>query len=253
VSQSEPAAPRGDRLRFKFAKLGKVCWTSQRDVARMWERALRRGALPVAWSQGFSPHPLLSFGLALPTGCESVAEYLDVRLDGDAPPLHELDSGLSPLLPHGVDVLSAAAVPMGSGSLQQDVTSCTWELEVLGLARDDLAGRVERLLGASSVVVTRERKGRLVEDDLRPAVLSLQLLADSPAMGPRTLRLRADLATKPRGIRPGELALGLGGVVLRRTRRTHQWIERDGARFEPLDSTGSRSAACALHAAGRAS
>ena len=47
----------------------------------MWERALRRSGLPVAWSEGFSPRPLLSFGLALPTGGESLAEYLDVRLD----------------------------------------------------------------------------------------------------------------------------------------------------------------------------
>jgi hypothetical protein len=66
------------RIRFRFTKLGKIRFTSQRDVARMWERALRRSGLPVAWSEGFSPHPLLSFSLALPTGCESLAEYLDI-------------------------------------------------------------------------------------------------------------------------------------------------------------------------------
>ncbi len=73
------------RLRFRFAKTGKIRFTSHRDVARMWERALRRSRLPVAWSQGFSPHPLLSFGLALPTGCESAGEYLDVRLEPPVP------------------------------------------------------------------------------------------------------------------------------------------------------------------------
>ena len=66
------------RLRLRFTKAGKIRFTSHRDVARMWERALRRSGLPVAYSQGFAPHPLLSFGLALPTGCESTAEYLDV-------------------------------------------------------------------------------------------------------------------------------------------------------------------------------
>ncbi len=69
------------KVRFRFTKLGKIRFTSHRDVARMWERALRRSLLPVALSQGFSPHPLLSFGLALPTGCESLGEYLDVRLE----------------------------------------------------------------------------------------------------------------------------------------------------------------------------
>ena len=56
------------KVRFRFTKLGKIRFTSHRDVARMWERALRRSLLPVALSQGFSPHPLLSFGLALPDG-----------------------------------------------------------------------------------------------------------------------------------------------------------------------------------------
>ena len=63
------------RVRIRFAKLGKIRWTSHRDVARMWERAFRRVQLPVAYSAGFSPRPRVSFGLALPTGYESVAEY----------------------------------------------------------------------------------------------------------------------------------------------------------------------------------
>ena len=54
------------RLRVRFQKLGKVRWTSHRDVARMWERACRRVQLPLAWTAGFSPRPKLSFGLALP-------------------------------------------------------------------------------------------------------------------------------------------------------------------------------------------
>ncbi len=54
------------RLRIRFAKMGRVRWTSHRDVARMWERALRRARLPMAYTEGFSPRPKLSFGLALP-------------------------------------------------------------------------------------------------------------------------------------------------------------------------------------------
>ena len=68
------------RLRVRYSKTGKVRFTSHRDVVRMWERALRRSGLRVAWSEGYSPRPLLSFGYALPTGAESLAEYLDVTL-----------------------------------------------------------------------------------------------------------------------------------------------------------------------------
>ena len=67
-----------NRVRLRFSKLGKVRWTSHRDVARMWERALRRAEVRVAYSEGFSPRPKLAFGLALSTGHESLGEYLDV-------------------------------------------------------------------------------------------------------------------------------------------------------------------------------
>ncbi len=79
---AEPGSAEQLRVRLRFSKMGKIRFTSHRDVARMWERALRRSRLPVALSQGFSPHPLLSFGLALPTGCESQGEYLDAAPNG---------------------------------------------------------------------------------------------------------------------------------------------------------------------------
>ena len=61
------------RLRVRYSKKGKVRFTSHRDVARIWERALRRVGLGMAYSQGFSPRPKMSFGLALSTGHESEA------------------------------------------------------------------------------------------------------------------------------------------------------------------------------------
>ena len=254
-----------DAVRFRFVKLGKVRFTSHRDLARMWERGLRRSGLPVAWSQGFSPRLLISFGLALPTGCESVAEYLDVHLPepgaeswglvlaGGPADTESLDlcARLSSLLPEGVDVTAAVAVAGGGGSLQQEVTSCSWELEVLGLAAGELAGRVERFLDAPSVLVQRERKGRLDEDDLRPAVRSLSVVGPSPAGpdGAPGSHLQAELATHPRGVRPAELIKGLGAdLVLRRACRTQQWIERDGRRWEPLVATSGAGGADAPHA-----
>jgi radical SAM-linked protein len=219
------------RLRLRFSKEGKIRFTSHRDVARMWERALRRSRLPVAYSQGFVPHPLVSFGLALPTGCESDGEYLDVRL-GPPPlgetPVAEMPAALSALLPEGIDVQVAAFVAETEGSLQQEVGSCSWKLEVLGVAGEVLAGRVEAVLAAPILTVRRERKGRPTDDDVRPAILALTTTSSNG-------HLRAELATRPLGVRPVDLVTALGtDAVLGTARRTHQWIERDGARFEPL-------------------
>jgi hypothetical protein len=261
-------------IRFRFSKLGKIRFTSQRDVARMWERALRRSGLPVAWSKGFSPRPLLSFGLALPTGCESLAEYLDARLAepetgtpgglGAETPWSFLKPEIGPelaqvmtnLLPDGLVVQACADLAGGSESLQQEVTSCSWEMEVLEVIAGGLADRIERLLDAPTVPVQRERKGRLVQDDLRPSVISLVSVPDAATTAADGIhhKIRAELATRPRGVRPKELLEGLGAdLVLARACRTHQWIERDGARWEPLPLGGEASGAGAPHAQERAS
>lgn len=215
------------RVRLRFTKLGKVRFTSHRDVARMFERAFRRVPLPVAYSGGFSPRPKVAFGLALPTGFESVAEYLDVDLDPDRPvDVATLPARLSGVLPVGVDVTAAAVVPGGEGSLQQEVTSCRWVAELPGLGAEGAAALAAEILAAPELPVTRERKGRPVADDLRPAVLAVSAEGDALAF---------ELGTQPRGVRPTEVLDAVRpGIELGTVRRTHQWIERDGAREEPL-------------------
>src|SRR5215467_5929418 len=101
----------------------------------MWERAFRRVELPLAYTEGFSPRPRVSFGLALPTGHESMAEYLDLELRRvpadakqavDEAEVAALPAQLSAALPVGIDVLAAAVIDDRANSLQEDVTSCTW-------------------------------------------------------------------------------------------------------------------------------
>ncbi len=241
------------RVRFRYAKLGKVRFTSQRDVARMWERALRRAALPVAYSQGFSPRPQLSFGLALPTGCESLAEYVDVLFEEDRCGAEDLEATslgfrLSGFMPEGVEVAAAAPVERGPSSLQEQVTSCEWELRLRGLSRAAIEELVGNFLAAETVPVTRERKGRTVVDDLRPSVRRLASVETDGVSG-----LVAETSTQPRGVRPGELVEGLmvatgtasmaGNPVVDRACRTKQWIERDGCRVEPLPLGDGRETA----------
>ena len=121
---------------------------------------------------------------------------------------------------------------------------------------EELQERVERVLAAPSLTIHRERKGRQTEDDIRPAILTLAVThGNGSEQGEHPIgRLRAELATHPRGVRPGDLISAFGtDVVLARACRTHQWIERDGARFEPLSVSGLGTDPVVVHAAGRAS
>ena len=222
------------KLRLRSTKLGKIRFTSHRDAARMWERGLRRAELPVALSQGFTPRPRISFGLALPTGAESVAEYTDVDfVDALSPEaIAELPALLSPLLPEGFDVLVAAECPPAGGSLQEIVTSCTWQLSAPMLDerhhRDAL-----RLLDSASLPLDRERKGKRSADDVRELILDLRVSSETTSGH----HLIADLATNGRGLRPSELAqLAYPHVdpLDVRVLRTQQWIDHDGERRELL-------------------
>jgi radical SAM-linked protein len=221
------------RLRVRFTKLGKVRFTSHRDVARIWERALRKVALPVTYTSGFSPRPKLAFGLALSTGHESVAEYLDVDLD-EVPTLDDLPVRLSAGLPAGMDVTACAPVPPGSASLQESVISCSWKIEATGVDVPAAEALVSAALAADTLPLTRTRKGREVTDDLRPALLHVAVTGRGEGGG---AVLEAELGVHPRSLRPSELLLVLspdGAVGEGRVLRTAQWTFPDGARREPL-------------------
>lgn len=225
------------RIRVRFTKTGKIRWTSHRDIARVWERIIRRLGLPIAYSQGFSPHPKVHFGLALSTGHESVAEYLDIDLDDESPDLPSLadlaglPKRLTEVLPVGMEATAIAVIEGNATSLQQAVTSCEWRIEIRGVSPDTVAAAIDRVLAAPELVITRQRKGKDVTDDVRPYLLDLSVV------GPTDdgTEIDAHLATQPRGLRTSELlaVLGTGGEE-GRVRRLTQWMLLDGARCEPL-------------------
>ncbi len=221
------------KLRVRATKIGKVRFTSHRDAARMWERALRRARLPVAFTEGFTPRQKISFGLALPTGAESIAEYVDIELQPEVAAtdvdLDTLPQRLSDALPNGFDVLAVIEREQRADSLQEAVASCTWQLWSRQLSADDHREAC-RLLESTELVIERERKGKRSADDVRPMILDLR-------PDPTGDRLIADLVTIGRALRPAELAeLAYPNIDARDVRalRTHQWLDDDGTRHEVI-------------------
>lgn len=234
--------PRKPQVRLRYSKLGKLRFTSHRDMARIWERSVRRLQLPIAYSEGFSPRAKLSFGLALPTVFESQAEFVDLTFSEPvaAEPLPEQ---LTDVLPVGITVTGATALEGKVASLQECVDATAWSLFVDGDLHE-LQQWADDLLAATELPVTRERKGKTSTDDARPAILSVEVRENTDAAVPAKVEVVAELATKPRALRPLELLEILSPrLTLKRGRRTNQFISPVGARLDPLEV----GAATAMH------
>lgn len=232
------------RLRVRYQKVDRLRFTSQRDIARVWERVLRQARVPLRYSEGFSPHALLAFGNALPTGAASLAEYVDIRLDDNevlpgsdfsvAPTttsddLRRFAEELNRRTPPGLSATAMGVLDGSESSLQEAVACVRWEIVVSGLTRLELEDRIHRALGAPVLSVERERKGKIVTDDIRSNIQSLQVNGDGA--------IEAELLTQPRGIRPMELLRVLDpSLALIRAVRTHQWIDGPTGRAEPLEA-----------------
>lgn len=165
-----PSAPAVQKLRLRYAKRGRLRFTSHRDVARAFERALRRAHVPMAYSQGFNPHPKISWIGAAPTGVASEAEYVEIQLIEMIEPAH-LVAMLDGAMPPGLDVLDAV-VAAGSDSLTERAEASRWRIELPGVATEDLRAAVTRVLAEPTVEVERLTKHGMRTIDARSAIVS---------------------------------------------------------------------------------
>jgi radical SAM-linked protein len=217
-------------VRLRYTKRGKVRWVGHRDVARALERAFRITQLPLAFTEGFSPRPKVSFGLALPTGCESDAEYLDIVL-AEVIDLDGLPAVLTEAMPAGMTISGAALLDERAPALQEIVTAVVWHVDVTrgdGNPVDEGALRqiVAAGLAAPTLPAMRRRKGREAIEDIRPVIRRVDVLTGEA--------VEMELNTQPRSAKPSEVLAAFGDLGEARALRTHQWIERDGTRVEPL-------------------
>lgn len=161
--------PPVQRLRVRYAKRGRLRFTSHRDFSRAFERAVFRARIPMAYSSGFNPHPRISYAGAAPTGSASEAEYLEIALAQVLVPA-EVHAALDEALPEGLDVIEVVESP--GGSLADRLEASRWRIDVDGAPEVVEAG-VAAFLAADQVLVERMTKKGLREFDARGAVVSL--------------------------------------------------------------------------------
>jgi len=160
------------RIRIFFSKTAAMQFTGHLDLHRTWERTFRRARLPLAYSQGFNPHPRLNLAAALPLGFTSEGEILDAWLSEDLP-VDEITARLEPALPPGLQLNRIEVIEGKVPTLQTQVQSSEYEVTLVD-ACPDLAARLQTLLAAPSL--QRERRGKPY--DLRPLVEALEILPE---------------------------------------------------------------------------
>lgn len=197
------------KLRIRYAKRGRLRFTSHRDFGRAFERAVRRAGLPIAYSSGFNPHPRISYANASPTGAASEAEYLEIGLRTPCDP-DDVRAALDGALPSGLDVLEV--VVAGPGALADRLDAGHWRIELTGVSLREAEESVTRFLATDRVEVERMTKRGVRSFDCRGAVVSLSVAGRTSGHGECAI---LDLVVRhgTPAVRPDDILAGLRQVA----------------------------------------
>ncbi|ABO51047.1 conserved hypothetical protein [Desulforamulus reducens MI-1] len=163
------------RYRVKYSKEGPARYSSHLDMVRFFDRSTRRAKLPVAFSEGFNPHPKFSFAVPLPVGIAGLEEYMDMELKEYLDP-REIALRLEPNLPEGYKILDIKQIEDRAVTLMSIVSRADyWATAPLptGYSEGQLKATIDKLLEQEEIIVTRETKGKVKEVNIRPGIFSL--------------------------------------------------------------------------------
>jgi len=195
------------RLRVRFSRGEELKYISHLDLMRLWERALRRARLPLAYSEGYNPQPRLSLAAPLALGVTSEAELMDVYFSRWVSP-HLFLKAVKPQLPRGLEVLEALIIAPTLPSLQSQVRFAVYRV---GVAKETTAEAVEEaishLLATPELPWQHSRDTGIRRYDLRSLIDDLWLIQWEGDKGVLGMRLRWD--SQGAG-RPEQVAAALG-------------------------------------------
>lgn len=197
------------RLRIRFTKRGDLRWISHRDLARVWERLLRRAELDLAFTQGFHPKPKISFPSALTLGIEALDEVMELELVG-ALDLADIRQRIVAQMPAGMELLSLEE-QVGKTRL----LGASYQMEVPPLLHEATRRRIQETIEAGTIQVLRD--GKTVECSCQDAHFEIKLEGNK-------LLFSIPAAESGASLRPSELLQHLhleelltDGTLLQRT------------------------------------
>ncbi len=158
------------RIRIYFSKNNLMRYTGHLDLYRTWERTFRRARLPLAYTQGYNPHPKINLAATLPLGFTSQGEIVDIHLEQELP-VSEIEAALKPALPPGLEVQQIEIIESKQPAPQTLVESAEYVVQFLE-PQENLSIRLQALLDSSSLPRIRRERSY----DLRPLIEAAQML-----------------------------------------------------------------------------
>ena len=182
-------------IRTKFNKEGDMIYISHLDLQQLLQRAFRRAEIELVHSQGFNPHPKISYGNALALGTESQGEYVDVEIEDDNITIEEYLTKMNEQLPDGIKFLKVIEITKQTPSLASTIEYgeyiFTIELEK-SLSKEFVKSKLLEFMSNEEILITkRNKKGRMVESDIRPMIKHFDILD----LGEDFITLEATIAT----------------------------------------------------------
>ncbi len=180
------------RLRIRFGRGEGIKFISHLDIMRLWERALRRAQIPLAYSEGFSPHPRISLAAPLPVGVTSEAELMDVFTTKWVSP-HSFTAAINQQLPPGIEVFGVYQIAPTMPSLQSQVRYSEYRVEV-GSEREakNIESAISSLLSMEHLPWHHQRDSGQRDYDLRTLIDDLRLVDWRSQYCTIEMRLRCD-------------------------------------------------------------
>lgn len=163
------------KVRIKFAKYGVMKFIGHLDMMRFFQKAIRRADIDIKYSEGFSPHQIMSFAAPLGVGTESVGEYFDIEvlsMTGE----NEMKDVLNQVMVEGVKILSVTILPDKAKNAMASVAAASYQLHLKegGFGVPDLAAAVDAFYALEQIPYTKETKKNVLEMDLKQGIYEMQ-------------------------------------------------------------------------------
>ena len=167
------------KIQYQFSRDERLRFLSHLNQQRLFQRAFRRANLPLAYSQGFNPHPRMSFALAMSVGLISDCEYGEVILE-EAITASLFIEKMNRELPNGLKILKARIADDTKGSLSSMLLASDYELRVKTIrpmTREEVEEHIENYLKRDKIFIEkRNKKKKMVEKEIRAFIKSIALI-----------------------------------------------------------------------------